>query len=118
MRGPPSLVPMGYAPAWRLKNCTHRACSTTTSSPLRGLTLAGHLSAARAQDLLADFDDLPIRRWASADPLRRRAFQLRDNVSAYDAAYVALAEALRCSLLSRDARLARSSGHTVRIEVH
>ena len=84
---------------------------------LRGLTLAGHLSAARAQDLLTDFDDLPIQRWPSANALRRRAFQLRDNVSAYDAAYVALAEALDCTLLTRDARLARSSGHSARIEV-
>ena len=51
------------------------------------------------------------------DGLRRRAFQLRDNVSAYDAAYVVLAEALACSLLTRDVRLARSSGHLVPIEV-
>lgn len=86
-------------------------------SALRGLTLAGHLSATRAQDLLTDFDDLPIQRWPSADALRRRAFQLRDNVSAHDAAYVALAEALDCPLLTRDARLGRSSGHTARIEV-
>lgn len=86
-------------------------------SALRGLTLAGHLSAARAQDLLTDFDDLPIQRWPPANALRRRAFQLRDNVSAYDAAYVALAEALDCTLLTRDARLARSSGHSARIEV-
>ncbi|MGH8573071.1 MAG: type II toxin-antitoxin system VapC family toxin, partial [Gammaproteobacteria bacterium] len=44
-------------------------------------------------------------------------FQLRDDVSAYDAAYVALAEALDCPLVTRDIRLARSSGHLVRIEV-
>lgn len=88
-----------------------------TVSALRGLTLAGKLSPARAQDLLTDFDDLPIQRWPFADALRRRAFQLRDNVSAYDAAYVALAEALDCPLLTRDARLARSGGHGARIEV-
>jgi len=86
-------------------------------SALRGLTLAGDLSEMRAQDLLTDFDDLSIQRWPSADVLRRRAFQLRDNISAYDAAYVALAEALDCPLLTRDARLARSSGHSARIEV-
>ena len=39
-------------------------------SALRGLTLGGRLSAARAQDLLTDFDDLPIQRWPSADVLR------------------------------------------------
>lgn len=86
-------------------------------SALRGLVLAGRLTDARAQDLLTDFEDLPIRRWASADALQRRAFQLRHNISAYDAAYVVLAEALGCTFLTRDARLARSSGHSVRIEV-
>lgn len=69
-------------------------------SALRSLTLAGQVSTARAEDAL-----------------RRRAFQLRDSVSAYDAAYVALAEALGCPLLTRDARLARSGGHGARIEV-
>ena len=86
-------------------------------SALRGLTLRGHLSATRAQDLLSDFDDLPMHRWPSADALRRRAFQLRDNLSAYDAAYVALAEALDCPLVTRDGRLARSRGHSAQIEV-
>ncbi|MDQ3090613.1 MAG: PIN domain-containing protein [Actinomycetota bacterium] len=86
-------------------------------SALRGLTLRGDLSAARAQDALTDFDDLEVQRWPTGDALRRRAFQLRDNVSAYDAAYVALAEALDCPLLTRDIRPARSSGHLVRIEV-
>ncbi len=86
-------------------------------STLRGLALGGHVSVARAGDLLTDFDDLPVRRWPFVDGLRRRAFQLRDNVSPYDAAYVALAEALECPLLTRHRRLARSSGHTAHIEV-
>lgn len=84
---------------------------------LRGLTLGGHLSVARAADLLTDYDDLPLQRWASAHALRRRAFELRDNISAYDAAYVALAEALDCPLLTRDGRLARSTGHSAQIQV-
>ncbi|MDA8061226.1 MAG: type II toxin-antitoxin system VapC family toxin [Actinomycetota bacterium] len=41
-------------------------------------------------------------------PLLERVWQLRDNLSAYDASYVALAEALGCALLSADARIARS----------
>lgn len=86
-------------------------------SALRGLNLRGDLTAARAEDALTDYDDLAVRRWPSADALRRRAFQLRANVSAYDAAYVVLAEALDCPLLTRDLRLARSSGHRVPIEV-
>ncbi len=86
-------------------------------SALRGLTLRGHLTATRAEDALTDFDDLEIHRWRSGDGLRRRAFQLRDTLSMYDAAYVVLAEALDCSLLTRDVQLARSCGHLVPIEV-
>jgi predicted nucleic acid-binding protein len=86
-------------------------------SALRGLVLGGNLSAGRAQDLLTDFGDLAIERWPFGDGLRTRTFQLRGNLSAYDAAYVALAEALACPLLTRDARLARSSGLHVPIEV-
>lgn len=86
-------------------------------SALRGLTQGRVLSVARAQDLLTDFDDLAIHRWSFADPLRRRAFQLRDNLSAYDAAYIALAEVLGCPLLTRDVRLSRSAGHAVQVEV-
>jgi len=84
---------------------------------LRGLTLRGHLNATRAEDAFTDFDDLEIRRWPSADALRRRTFQLRENVSASDAAYVALAEALDCALLTRDTRLAKASGHLIPVEV-
>lgn len=86
-------------------------------SGLRGLTLGGHLSVARAQDALADFDALPIHRWASASALRQRVFGLRGNLSAYDAAYIALAEALQCPLLTRDVRLARASGHSAEVWV-
>jgi predicted nucleic acid-binding protein len=86
-------------------------------SAIRGLTLGGILSAARAEDTLADFDALPVRRWPSAPALRRRAFSLRQNLSAYDAAYIALAEALGCPLLTRDARLARSVGHDAEVRV-
>jgi predicted nucleic acid-binding protein len=84
---------------------------------LRGLTLGGQISATRAQDLLSDFDDLQVQRWPAVDALRRRAFDLRDNISAYDASYVALAEALDCPLVTRDARLAGSRGHDARIEL-
>ena len=86
-------------------------------SALRGLLRAGQLSAGRAQDAVTDLDDLPIRRWPFVDALRRRALQLRENLSAYDAAYVALAEALECPLVTRDARLGRSTGHGARIEL-
>lgn len=63
----------------------------------------------------------PSRRSSSALPgeqsERRRAFQLRDTVSAYDAAYVVLADALDCPLLTRDVALRRAAGSVVRIEL-
>lgn len=86
-------------------------------SALRGLTLGGQISAARAQDALTDFDLLPIRRWLSSAAFRLRAFALRDNLTADDAAYVAVAEALECPILTRDTRLSRSRGHNVEIRV-
>lgn len=86
-------------------------------SALRGLTAGGHISTARAEDLLTDFDDLALQRWPSADALRRRTHQLRNTMSAYDAAYVALAESLGCPLVTRDTRLRRTRGHDARIEV-
>ncbi len=84
-------------------------------SALRGLALAGHLSETRAEDALADYADLRIQLWSESDEFRRRAFQLRNNVTAYDAAYVVLAEALECPLATCDRRLARSGGHGVAI---
>lgn len=86
-------------------------------SALRGLTLGRHLSPERAGDPPSDFDDLTMTRWASAHALRTRSFQLRATVSAHDAAYVALAEALGVVLVTRDRRLARSTGHQVTIEL-
>ncbi|GBE63677.1 hypothetical protein MFM001_01390 [Mycobacterium sp. MFM001] len=86
-------------------------------SALRGLTLSGHISPARARDALTDFDALAIWRWPSSAAFRLRAFGLRDNLTADDAAYVVLAEALECPILTRDTRLSRSSGHDVEIRV-
>lgn len=84
---------------------------------VRGLVMGGRLEASRAEDLLADFAELPIEQWSAEASLRRRAFELRHNMSAYDAAYVSLAEALRCPLVTRDRRLARSSGHAAQVLV-
>ncbi len=86
-------------------------------SALRGMVLRGRLGVDRARDALTDFEDLPVTRWPAGDGVRRRVLHLRDVASAYDAAYVVLAEALDCPLLTRDRRLARSAGHLVRITV-
>jgi predicted nucleic acid-binding protein len=84
---------------------------------LRGLTLGRRISRARALDALTDFEDLSIKRWPLGDGLRRRALTLGDNFTAYDASYVALAEALDCPLVTRDQRLARAARDLVEVEV-
>ena len=83
---------------------------------LRRLVLTGVLSSERAEVALADMADLQLNRYPHVE-LVPRVWELRDTLTAYDAAYVALAEALEATLVTRDARLARSSGHQARIEL-
>ncbi len=82
----------------------------------RGLARGGHLDARRADLALDDLQAIPIQRVAHTS-LLQRCWQLRDNLTIYDAAYVALAEALQVTLLTGDQRLARASGPTCPIEV-
>jgi predicted nucleic acid-binding protein len=82
---------------------------------LRRFCARGALTAARADDALDDLLGLPITRYAH-DLLLRRAWELRENLTAYDAVYVALAEALEAPLLTRDRRLA-AAPHAARVEV-
>ena len=83
---------------------------------LRRLVLTGVLSSERAEVALADMANLQLNRYPHVE-LVPRVWELRDTLTAYDAAYVALAEALEATLVTRDARLARSSGHQARIEL-
>ena len=76
-----------------------------TVSVLRRRWLSGDLSAARFRSAIDDLMALPITRFP-VGPMMTRAFELRANVTAYEACYVALAEALDCPLLTADARLA------------
>ena len=76
-------------------------------SALRGLVLGGRLSSIRAQEALGDYADLAIVRSALTGAQRARVWDLRDRLTAYDAAYVALAATLGAPLWTRDARLAR-----------
>lgn len=85
-------------------------------SALRRLNRSRRLSADRARDALTDLSDLNLTRYPH-ELLLPRIWQLRENLSAYDAAYVALAEALEAPLLTADARLARSSGHRASTEL-
>ncbi|MGE5270344.1 MAG: type II toxin-antitoxin system VapC family toxin [Thiohalocapsa sp.] len=73
-------------------------------------------SAARSVAPLADLADLDLQRHAH-DMLLPRVWQLRDNLTAYDAVYVALAESLAAPLLTRDRRLAAATGHRARVEL-
>ena len=86
------------------------------TSVLRRQNRAGVLDARRAQLALGDLAALPMRR-APHLPLLARCWELRDHLTSYDAAYVALAEALDATLLTGDRRLARAAGPTCTIEV-
>lgn len=85
-----------------------------TASVVRRQLLAGRLDVRRAGLALTDLVDLPLQR-APHLPLLWRCWELRQNLSVYDAAYVALAELLGIVLVTADARLARAPG--IRCEV-
>lgn len=83
---------------------------------LRRLVRQGEVPPGRATDALADLADLDFHRHPHFN-LLARAWKLRENVTAYDAMYVALAEALGAPLVTCDRPLAAASGHRARIEV-
>jgi len=83
---------------------------------LRRLVREGALSVSRAEAAIKDLLDLRITRYPHS-VLLPRIWQVRHNLSAYDAAYVVLAEKLGATLLTRDARLASAASHAATIEV-
>lgn len=79
---------------------------------LRRYERAGDLTEARAQEAVIDLHDLPLSRYPLL-PLMHAAWELRRNLSAYDAFYVVLAEALGAALVTADRRMASAVGeHT------
>ena len=83
---------------------------------LRRLALQGVVSVNRAADAFRDLLDLRVSRYPHLVFLPR-IWQLRRNFSAYDAAYIVLAEKLGAVLVTRDARLASASGHAAPVEL-
>lgn len=83
---------------------------------LRRYVSRGEISSPRGQQSLELLGAFPLRRYAH-QPLLPRIWQLRENLTGYDAAYVALAESLGAVLLTRDERLASSPGHAATIEL-
>jgi predicted nucleic acid-binding protein len=83
---------------------------------IRRYAAAGEIDGERGRAALADLADLRLLRYPH-DILLPRIWDLRHNLSAYDAAYVALAEALEAPLITRDRRLAAAAGHRARIEL-
>lgn len=86
------------------------------ASVLRRQIRAGAIDIRRAGLALEDLGALPSRR-APHRPLLARCWELRDNLTVYDAAYVALAEAMQATLLTGDQRLARASGPRCAFEI-
>ncbi len=87
-----------------------------TTSVIRRRSREGHLDLRRAVLALTDLVEMPLRR-APHRPLLGRCWELRQNLTVYDAAYVALAEVLDVVLLTADARLARAPGPRCEIEL-
>jgi predicted nucleic acid-binding protein len=87
-----------------------------TTAVLRKRWLTGSISDQRFADAVADLQDLDFDRYPTLQ-FMARAYHLRANVTAYDAAYVALAEELGCALLTADARLAKAPGPRCAIRI-
>lgn len=83
---------------------------------IRRYAAKGDIDADRGRAALEDLADFPLRRYPH-DFLLPRVWELRSNLTAYDAVYVALAEALDAPLLTRDQRLVAATGHRARIEL-
>jgi predicted nucleic acid-binding protein len=83
---------------------------------IRRYAATGEIDGERGRLAFIDLADMAVRRYPH-DVLLPRIWQLRNNLTAYDAAYVALAEALDAPLLTRDKRLAAAAGHQARIEL-
>jgi predicted nucleic acid-binding protein len=83
---------------------------------IRRYAATGEIDQERGQAALIDLGDFPLRRYPHGF-LLPRVWELRNNLTAYDAAYVALAEALDAPLLTCDRRIAAAPDHYARVEL-
>ena len=83
---------------------------------LRRYAQRGEMPDARGREAIQDLADFPLIRF-SHEPFLQRIWELRHSLSAYDAAYIALAEALDAPLVTCDSRMARAHGHAARVEI-
>jgi predicted nucleic acid-binding protein len=83
---------------------------------IRRYAATGEINQERGMEALADLAELPLRRYPHHF-LLPRVWDLRNNLTAYDAVYIALAEMLDAPLLTRDRRMAAAGRHHVRIEL-
>ena len=91
-------------------------CDVEVASAFQKLVRRGQLTVADARERLHLYRNLPLERFDHV-PLLGRVFELRENFSAYDAAYVALAEALDAPLVTVDGRLAEGVRRFTGVEV-
>lgn len=96
--------------------CAPHLVDLEVAQVLRRYAVTGELTAARGRQGIQDLRDLPIERYPH-ELLLERVWELRGHLTAYDAAYVALAEALGAPLLTRDVRLAHARGYRAEVEL-
>lgn len=114
-------LPLGEAVAARLADADESVhaphlLGVEVAQVVRRYVLRGEVRPARGSEALGDLADLDVVRHPH-EPLLPAMWRLRANLTAYDAAYVALAEALDAPLLTLDARLAAAPGHHATIEL-
>jgi predicted nucleic acid-binding protein len=112
--------PVGRMARSRVATAAHLAApdlvDVETVAVLRKRWRVGDLTGRRFKAAVDDLLALPVDRFPTG-PLMVRAYDLRANVTPYDAAYIALAESLGCTLLTADARLSRAPGIRCQVDL-